>query len=78
MLTEPSRKDILAEYEQTLREGRPSASTGMVDISDLTWLRYLRFLYPVRRGAATDRLLCFMLFAPQAKAEASGFSKRAG
>ena len=77
VLTGPSRDGILAEYAQTLSEGRPSASTGMVDISDLFWLRYLRFLYPVRRGGETNRLLCFMLFASRAAGDSRGFAKSA-
>lgn len=63
VLTGASRDDILAEYAAVLREEAPSASSGTVDISDMTWVRYLRFLYPARRNGEVSRLLAFMLFA---------------
>ncbi|MEX0923231.1 MAG: hypothetical protein WDZ84_10680 [Rhodovibrionaceae bacterium] len=76
VLTGPSRAAILAEYRQTLAEAKPSASTDTVDISDMFWVRYLRFLYPVRRDGKVDRLLNFMLFASRNDGE-SGFAKSA-
>jgi hypothetical protein len=58
-----NRDAILQEYGATLTGRVPRASTGNVDISDLVWVRYLRFLYPVRTKTGVDRLLLFMLFA---------------
>lgn len=77
VLTGPSRDAILDEYTQTLAEQAPSASTGMVDISDMFWIRYLRFLYPVRRNGEVDRLLCFMLFASRSGGRETAFAKSA-
>lgn len=76
VLIGPNRNVILTEYIQTLAERRPSASRGSVDISDLTWVHYLRFLYPVRRHGAVRHLLNFMLFASSARAD-TRFSRKA-
>lgn len=74
VLIGPSRNVILAEYVQTLAEGKPRASRGTVDISDMFWVHYLRFLYPVRRRGELRHLLCFMLFASREQA-GKGFAK---
>lgn len=71
VLVGPSRRVILDEYVQTLAEGKPRASRGSVDISDMFWVHYLRFLYPVRRRGELRHLLCFMLFASRGKGETS-------
>lgn len=63
VLVGESRDRILAEYEATVDGTVPRASTGNVTISDLHWVRYLRFLYPVRTETGIDRVLLFMLFA---------------
>lgn len=76
VLIGPNRDVILTEYMQTLAERRPSASRGSVDISDLTWVHYLRFLYPVRRHGEVGYLLNFMLFASSTGGEAE-FAKPA-
>lgn len=63
VLVGKSRDAILTEYGDTLAGRVPRASTGNVDVSDMVWVRYLRFLYPVRTKTGIDRLLLFMLFA---------------
>lgn len=63
VLVGKSRDAILREYGDTLAGRVPRASTGNVDVSDLVWVRYLRFLYPVRTKTGVDRLLLFMLFS---------------
>ncbi len=68
VLTGPSRAEILAEYTETLAGETPSASTGSVDISDMYWVRYLRFIYPVLRNGEVGHLLIFMLFASRSDA----------
>ncbi|NMM44622.1 hypothetical protein HH303_09025 [Rhodospirillaceae bacterium KN72] len=62
VLVGPAMNWILTEYETTLKEGHPRASTGQVTISDMNWVRYLRFLYPVRTATGVDRILLFMLY----------------
>ncbi len=54
---------IIQEYATTLEERVPRASSGNVSISDLTWVRYLRFLYPTRTETGLDRVFLIMLFA---------------
>ncbi len=63
ILASRTRDTIITEYVRTLQSGTPRASAGIVDISDLTWMRYLRFLYPVRTRSGQNRILLFMLFS---------------
>lgn len=62
VLVGKNRDSIIAEYGAALKGGRPRASAGKVVISELTWVRYLRFLYPVRTDTGVDRVLLIMLF----------------
>jgi hypothetical protein len=70
----PNRDLILSEYVRTLAERKPCASRGTVDISDMFWVHYLRFLYPVRRRGELRHLLCFVLFASRGDSE-TGFAE---
>jgi len=58
-------EEIVEEYAATLRDAVPRASTGNVSTSDMTRVRYLRFLYPVRTKTGIDRVLLIMLFAKE-------------
>jgi hypothetical protein len=64
VLVGEARRSILTEYAACLKDRRPRASAGRVVISDMTWLRYLRILYPAATdGATPNRLLLILLFA---------------
>ncbi|MEQ8604593.1 MAG: hypothetical protein RIB45_14860 [Marivibrio sp.] len=64
ILVGEARRSILDEYAACLDQRRPRASIGRVVVSDMTWLRYLRLLYPAATdGTTPDRLLLIMLFA---------------
>jgi hypothetical protein len=63
ILTGEGRDHILRTYRRTAAEARRHAGAGTVEVSDLTWVRYLRFLYPVRVGETVDRVLLIMLFS---------------
>ena len=62
ILNGPVMDWILQEYNTTLVDRAFRASTGTVTISDMTWMRYLRFLYPVKTGSGVNRILLFMLY----------------
>jgi len=63
VLVGEAKQKIIAEYDATLNGAKPRASFGRVTISDMDWVHYMRFLYPVRRNGAVDRVLLFMLYA---------------
>lgn len=63
ILSGDGRIPILQAYRRTVVETRPHAGAGSVEVSDMTWVKYLRFLYPVRVSDAVDRVLLIMLFS---------------
>lgn len=62
VLVGEKKETIIAEYDRTLIDAEPRATEGRLAVSDETWVRYLRFLYPVRTETGLDRVLLFMLF----------------
>jgi len=63
VLVGEAKDKIIAEYAAALEGGRPRASVGRVTISDMDWVHYMRFLYPVRRDGAVNRILLVMLYS---------------
>lgn len=63
VLVGKAKETIIAEYTATLNSGQPRASVGQVTISELDWVHYLRFLYPVRREGEVNRILLIMLYS---------------
>lgn len=63
VLVGEAKDTIIAEYQAALGSAGPRASVGRVVISDLDWVHYMRFLYPVRRNGEVDRILLIMLYA---------------
>ena len=58
-----AKDKIIDEYAATLQGGVPRASAGRVTISELDWIQYMRFLYPVRRNGKVNRVMLFMLYS---------------
>lgn len=63
VLVGDAKDRIIDEYAVTLKGGVPRASAGRVTISDMDWVQYMRFLYPVRRNGQVNRVLLIMLYA---------------
>lgn len=76
VLTGAAADQIIAEYDTAIRERACRASVGRVVVSDMSWIAYLRLLYPVCTGDAVDRLLLFMLFANDESDWVAGFPER--
>ncbi|MBP5855495.1 hypothetical protein KAJ83_00615 [Marivibrio halodurans] len=72
VLTGTAARQIIAEYERVITDRAPRASAGRVVVSDMSWISYLRLLYPVRTGERIDRLLLVMLFATDKNAWGAG------
>lgn len=62
VLVGDKKEAIIAEYDQTLTDRHPRATEGRVKVSNESWARYLRFLYPARTETGIDKVLLFMLF----------------
>lgn len=63
VLVGDAKATIIEEYTATLKSAEPRASFGQVTISDMDWVHYMRFLYPVRKDGEVNRILLIMLFA---------------
>ena len=63
VLVGEAKDKIIAEYAAALNGNEPRVSVGQVTISDLDWVHYMRFLYPVRRNGEVNRILLIMLFS---------------
>lgn len=63
VLVGEAKDKIIAEYATALNGNEPRVSVGQVTISDLDWVHYMRFLYPVRRNGDVNRILLIMLFS---------------
>ncbi|RVU36834.1 hypothetical protein EOI86_16865 [Hwanghaeella grinnelliae] len=63
VLVGEAKEKIISEYAAALNGGHPRVSVGRVTISDLDWVQYMRFLYPVRRDGEVNRILLIMLFS---------------
>jgi hypothetical protein len=63
VLVGEAKEKIITEYIAALDSGHPRVSVGQVTISDMDWVHYMRFLYPVRRDGEVNRILLIMLFS---------------